>query len=72
VTVLSGDVTDPSSLSFPNAKAIVFACSAATYSGPKTVDLGGLVNVINIAKERPKLPHIVLVTSRLVNPVNGW
>ncbi|GMI33593.1 hypothetical protein TeGR_g4473 [Tetraparma gracilis] len=73
-SVVAGDVTDASTLGFPDASAVVFACSGAGayWTSARDVDYNGLVNVVNAAKAQSPPPHVVLVTSRLVNPVNGW
>mmetsp|Transcript_16920 Transcript_16920/g.24824 ORF Transcript_16920/g.24824 Transcript_16920/m.24824 type:complete len:254 (+) Transcript_16920:24-785(+) len=77
VTVEKGDVTDPTSMktAFGSVQKVVFAASASSYSGeggPESVDHKGIINVIAAAKEVGGIDQIVLVSSRLVNPVNKW
>ena len=69
--VRAGDVTDPASLeaALAGVDTVVFAASGSTYFSPVEVDYKGVVNTLNIAKSN-SVKHIVLVSSRLVNPKN--
>jgi len=74
--VAKGDVTDEESLkeAFNGCHGVVFAASASTYmgpGGPHEVDYMGLLKTVNAAKEAG-VKRLVVVSSRLVNPINKW
>lgn len=74
--VVKGDVTDEESLKagFAGCQAVVFAASASKYKGdggPYQVDNLGLQKTANAAKAAG-VGKLVVVSSRLVNPVNKW
>ena len=70
---MTGDVTDPASLkaAVAGADAAVFAASAAKGALPATVDTAGVANLASAAKAAG-LTRVVLVSSALVSPHNGW
>ena len=66
------DVSSVDTLDFTNIDKVVFCCSAATYAGAHSVDYMGVVNCIDAAKKAGCVKHFVLISSRLVDPVNRW
>lgn len=72
VRVVAGDVSSPEKIPLSDVQKVVFTASASTYwRGPAEVDYQGVVNAIAASKEN-NVENFVLVTSRLVNPVNRW
>lgn len=74
--VVKGDVTDEVSLkdAFAGCEGVIFACSASTYSGaggPYEVDYLGVEKTTRAAKVAG-VGRVVLISSRLVDPVNRW
>lgn len=74
--VVKGDVTDEESLkaAFAGCQSVVFAASASKYSGdggPYQVDYLGLQKTTDAAKAA-SVGRLVVVSSRLVNPINKW
>jgi len=71
VAVVPGDVTDPASLlpALDGADAAIFAASAGKGVLPATVDEAG---VANLASKAAGLGRVVLISSALVDPKNGW
>ncbi|GMH69225.1 hypothetical protein TL16_g05106 [Triparma laevis f. inornata] len=65
------DVSDPEGLDFAGVDSVVFACSTSTYRGAHSVDYLGVVNSI-AASNKSSVKHFVLISSRLVDPVNRW
>lgn len=71
-----GDVTDEASLklAFDGCSGVIFAASASKYSGkggPYEVDYLGVENAVSAARA-VGVGRFVLLTSRLVNPVNRF
>mmetsp|Transcript_23950 Transcript_23950/g.45037 ORF Transcript_23950/g.45037 Transcript_23950/m.45037 type:complete len:232 (+) Transcript_23950:47-742(+) len=69
------DVSSVDTLDFTNIDKVVFcwaAAAAATYAGAHSVDYMGVVNCIDAAKKAGCVKHFVLISSRLVDPVNRW
>ena len=69
--MVAGDVESVSTIPLEGVNKVVFAASAATYLAAKKVDYQGVVNTIEAAKAA-NVDSFVLVSSRLVNPVNNW
>lgn len=71
--VVAGDVTQPATLpaALAGADAAVFAASAAKGTLPATVDDEGVGHLATAAKAAG-LRSVVLVSSALVDPKNGW
>jgi len=73
VAVVAGDVTDPSTLpaALAGADAAICAASAAKGTLPAIVDDAG-VGTLATAAKAAGLSRLVLVSSALVDPKNGW
>eukprot|EP00668_Euglena_longa_P032047 GGOE01041331.1.p1 GENE.GGOE01041331.1~~GGOE01041331.1.p1 ORF type:complete len:334 (-),score=95.01 GGOE01041331.1:232-1200(-) len=76
VKVVAGDVADEASLTaaFTGSSAVVFAASASSYAGaggPYQVDYLGVRNTAAAARAT-HVKQVVLLSSRLVNPVHRW
>jgi uncharacterized protein YbjT (DUF2867 family) len=74
--VVAGDVTDEASLkaAFSGCASVVFAASASKFSGaggPYEVDYLGIQKTASAALDA-KVSKLVMVSSRLVNPINRW
>lgn len=74
--VVAGSVTDEASMeaALRGVSGVIFAASASTYKGPGgpyEVDYLGLEKTAKAAKAND-VQKFVLVSSRLVNPVNRW
>jgi uncharacterized protein YbjT (DUF2867 family) len=74
--VVQGSVTDEASMeaALKGVSGVIFAASASTYrglGGPYQVDYLGVEKVAKAAKANG-VEKFVLVSSRLVNPVNRW
>jgi len=71
--VVQGSVTDEASMqdALKGTNCVIFAAAASTFNGCSEVDFLGVGKVARAAKANG-VQKFVLVTSRLVNPVNFW
>ena len=75
VKLESGDVTSPPEQLknlLAGSSAVIFAASASKTGSVWEVDRDGLANVAAAAKDTPTLGRVVVISSALVSPHNGW
>lgn len=73
--LIAGDVTSPPEQLknlLAGSSAVIFAASASKTGSVWEVDRDGLANVAAAAKDTPTLGRVVVISSALVSPHNGW
>jgi uncharacterized protein YbjT (DUF2867 family) len=73
--LIAGDVTSPPEQLknlLAGSSAVIFAASASKTGSVWEVDRDGLANVAAAAKDTPTLGRVIVISSALVSPHNGW